>query len=44
MAYDTVGNHVHQELWVPADELKAFNQHIIGVIEVIKEYRKGLSL
>lgn len=40
----TVGNHVHQELWVPADELKAFNQHIIGVIEVIKEYRKGLPL
>ena len=30
---------VHQELWVPAEELEEFNKHIVGVIEVIAEYR-----
>ena len=34
----TVGNHTHQELWIPAEELSTFNQHIIGLIEVIKEF------
>ena len=33
-----VGKSYHQELWVPAEELKEFNSHIIGSIEVIKEY------
>jgi hypothetical protein len=31
------GNH-HCELWVPADELDEFNNHIIGIIEIVKEY------
>ena len=34
----TVGNHTHKELWIPAEELSAFNQHIIGLIEVIREF------
>ena len=34
----TVGGSYHQELWVPAEELVAFNQHIIGKIQVICEY------
>lgn len=34
----TVGGSYHQELWVPADELDAFNQHIIGEIQVISEF------
>ena len=34
-----VGGHEHQELWVPAEELAAFNAHLIGVIEVVAEYR-----
>ena len=34
----TVGNAYHQELWVPAEELEEFNQHIIGEINVISEY------
>ena len=34
----TVGKSYHQELWVPAEELEEFNSHIIGNIEVIKEY------
>lgn len=35
----TVGAAVHQELWVPAEELADFNQHIVGLIEVIAEFR-----
>ncbi len=30
----TVGSRVHQELWVPAEELADFNSHILGKIEV----------
>lgn len=35
----TVGGRIHQELWVPAEELEKFNRHIIGTIEVISEFR-----
>ena len=34
----TVGASYHQELWVSAEELAVFNQHIIGKIQVIHEY------
>ena len=34
----TVGSSYHQELWVPAEELENFNRHIIGKIQVIKEF------
>ena len=34
----TVGASMHRELWVPAEELAEFNQHIVGPIEVIEEY------
>ena len=27
------------ELWVPAEELDEFNQHIVGLIEVVHEFR-----
>lgn len=37
-AVQTVGAAYHQELWVPADELDAFNHHIIGQIEVISSF------
>ena len=33
-----VGASYHQELWVPADELDIFNQHIVGKIHVISEF------
>ena len=33
-----VGGKYHQELWVLAEELDEFNRHIIGEIEVIKEF------
>jgi hypothetical protein len=34
----TVGGQLHKELWVPAEELPAFNQSIVGKIEVIAEF------
>jgi hypothetical protein len=34
----TVGGSVHQELWVPAEELDEFNHNIVGLIEVIAEF------
>ena len=33
-----------QELWVPAEELDAFNRHIEGVIEVVAEYQNGVRV
>ena len=33
-----VGARTHEELWVPASELAAFNQHIVGKIEVVASY------
>ncbi len=33
-----VGSSLHQELWVPAEELDSFNQHIVGSIQVISEF------
>jgi hypothetical protein len=35
-----VGAAVHQELWVPAEELEEFNSHIVGKIEVVAEFRR----
>jgi len=35
-----VGGHVHNELWVPAEELEEFNRHIRGKIEVIAEFHQ----
>ena len=29
---------MHEELWVPAEELEEFNDHIIGVIEVTRVF------
>lgn len=34
-----VGGEHHTEWWVPAEDLKALNDNIVGVIEVIGEYR-----
>ena len=34
----TVGSSVHQELWVPAEELSDFNRNIVGLIEVIASF------
>lgn len=34
----TVGSKLHQELWIPAEELTEFNSHIIGQIKVIASF------
>ena len=34
-----VGARMHEELWVPAEELDEFNAHIIGKIEVIHTFQ-----
>ncbi len=34
----TVGSSYHQELWIPADELENFNNHIIGLIKVTETF------
>ena len=36
----TVGTSVHQELWVPAEELSELNRNIVGKLEIIAEFRK----
>ncbi|MEZ0390128.1 MAG: hypothetical protein ACAI34_23820 [Verrucomicrobium sp.] len=33
-----VGGAVHEELWVPAEELEEFNQHIAGTIVKVASY------
>lgn len=35
---ENVGGKIHNELWVPAEELEKFNQMIVSKIEVIGEY------
>ena len=34
----TVGSAIHQEYWIPAEDLEEFNRNIIGKIEVIAEF------
>ena len=34
----TVGSRIHQEYWIPAEELDEFNSNIVGKIEVIVEF------
>ena len=35
----TVGGRDHQEYWIPAEDLTAFNAAIVGKIEVVAEFR-----
>jgi hypothetical protein len=34
------GGQKHTEYWIPAERLDEFNDHIVGAIEVIAEFRK----
>jgi hypothetical protein len=38
-----VGGPIHNELWVPAQELEEFNNHIIGLIEVTSFFPENLN-
>jgi hypothetical protein len=35
----TVGSSEHQELWIPAEDLPAFNENIIGEIDIIAVFK-----
>lgn len=35
-----VGGEDHNELWIPAEELEEFNDHIVGNIEVVREFNR----
>jgi hypothetical protein len=37
----SAGAQRHQELWVPAADVVEFNRHIVGLIEVIAEFRNS---
>jgi hypothetical protein len=37
----TVGARVHREYWIPAEDLDAFNDNIVGPIEVIAAFERG---
>ncbi len=37
-AVQTVGAGIHQELWIPAEEVAEMNRNIIGLIEVVAEF------
>jgi hypothetical protein len=39
-AVQNVGDAQHNELWVPAEQLTEFNQHIQGLIEVTASFRR----
>ena len=34
-----VGSSIHQELWIPAEDLAEMNRNVVGLIEVIAEYK-----
>ena len=34
-----VGDEIHNELWVPAEELEEFNSNIVGLIEVTQTFK-----
>ncbi len=35
-----VGGTIHTEWWIPAEDLDALNENIVGMIEVIGEYHR----
>jgi hypothetical protein len=35
---ENVGGPIHNELWVPAEELDEFNDNIVGLIEVTQRF------
>ena len=36
---EQAGGRTILEYWIPAEDLEAFNDHIVGLIEVVSEYR-----
>jgi len=40
-AVQEAGGAAHLEYWIPAEDLPAVNEAIVGQIEVVAEFRKG---
>ena len=38
---ERVGGELHEEWWIPAEDLEELNDHIVGPIEIIGHYRAG---
>ena len=36
----TVGSRIHREYWIPAEGLAEFNRHIVGLIEIVNEFKR----
>ena len=36
---EIVGSRIHQEYWIPAEDLEEFNSNIVGLIELVAEHR-----
>lgn len=36
---EQVGGSLHEELWIPAEQLEEFNAHIIGEIRVVRTFQ-----
>src|SRR5215813_7245678 len=34
----TVGARVHQEYWIPAEDLEEFNRNLVGSIEIVSSF------
>lgn len=34
----TVGSRIHQEYWIPAEQLEEFNRHIVGDVKIVSEF------
>lgn len=35
-----VGGSLHQEWWIPAEDLDQLNENIVGLIQVLEEFRR----
>jgi len=40
----TAGSRIHLEYWIPAARLDEFNRHIVGLIEIVSEFRGPIKL
>lgn len=38
-----VGGSIHQEYWIPAEDLHEFNRNIVGEIKVIAEFTNAAT-
>jgi hypothetical protein len=36
---EVVGGEIHEEYWIPAEDLEEFNRNIVGPIEVVSEFQ-----